>query len=84
MLRRFDMPSPVIDRVKRTLDFFDALREVASGKSITRIAWDNDDMVKMMRVDDLEGEWLCIRTNGHWGRFAVKDGDIIANDWVTV
>lgn len=56
----------------------DALKEVVAGKSITRISWMNNDWC------ELRDGWLMIRREGKWHTWLINDGDLMADDWVTV
>lgn len=71
------MVSPNINKV--TMNFFDALKEVVSGRRITRIEWGDASVYGF-----LHGEWLCIRKDGKIHRWMVNDGDMLAEDWITL
>lgn len=62
------------------LTFYDALREVAAGKKITRTAW-SDPTVCLF----LHGGALHLRkADGTLHTLIVQDGDLEAIDWVVV
>jgi hypothetical protein len=74
--------SPVIEKKEQqeTMSFPDALRELASGKRITRISWGMSDEYGL-----LEDGYLSIhRSNGNTYRWLVNDGDLIGEDWIVV
>jgi hypothetical protein len=62
------------------LSFYDALKEVAAGKRITRQAWENKDVVCYMKnailmitpEDGVEHSWM------------VSEGDMGGVDWIVV
>jgi len=59
-----------------TMSFYDALRKVSQGKTITRISWGNKDYCLM------KDGWLTIYTKGDFHSWIVNDGDMEGNDWV--
>jgi hypothetical protein len=61
------------------MDFPNALRELISGKQITRVLW-NDSTEYGVLVDG----WLTIHTKGEFHRWTVNDGDLLADDWKVV
>lgn len=62
------------------MSFPDAMKEIMAGKKITRIAWKNekifgelkDEVLKLHKDDDVYYQWI------------VSNGDISAEDWVTI
>ena len=65
------------------MDFFDALKEVADGKKITKLEWDDkrtygfikDGLLSIHKAGEAEGidrPWI------------LSDGDILCDDWVVL
>jgi hypothetical protein len=61
-----------------TMDFPDAIREVVSGKKVTRIEWANTD------YGFVKDEWLTISRDGKFHTWLISQGDMDANDWIVV
>ena len=73
------MPTPLLARDTVPMDFFEALRKVATGSKITRTEWGNADVVF------LHAERLHLRkTEGSLHQLLVSLGDLEATDWVVV
>lgn len=68
-------PLPEKNKDAVTMDFPDAIREIISGKKVTRISWGNDD------YGFLKDEWLTIYTGGKFHTWLVSQGDLEGNDW---
>lgn len=70
-------PVPLKDEVIKTLSFFDALKELAGGKRITKLEWADknsygiltDGRLRIMLKDGLH-DWI------------VSDGDLNGVDWI--
>lgn len=76
------MPSPTISSIKakKTMDFYDALREVSDGKKVTRLSWQNPNLCVFMHK-----EFLCHqRSDGSINGLALHRLDIEGIDWVVV
>lgn len=76
--------SPVIKKrvpiQSRTMDFFEALKEVAAGKKITRVEWDNPGIYGALK------ENLLVIHGGRTGddkdhSWIISDGDLLSEDW---
>lgn len=69
-------PQPLPQDKPTTMSFFDALREVQKGRTITRISWANNDYCLM------KDGYLSIFRNGKVHQWIVNDGDMEGNDWI--
>jgi hypothetical protein len=68
--------SPVPTKQIEVLNFFDALREVTLGKTITRISWESNETYLHMA-----GEFLMIHIGDKDHQLIVSRGDIEGIDW---
>lgn len=66
------------DSKPQTMDFYDALKRISEGKSVTRISWANKDYCFM------KDGWLTIFTKNSFHTWSVNDGDMEGQDWVIV
>jgi hypothetical protein len=67
---------PVID-APILLSFGEALKELATGKKITRIEWNNTD------YGFLKNGIVAIHKNGEdFDTWRISDADILATDWI--
>jgi hypothetical protein len=80
------------------MDFFDALRQVLDGKSITKLEWNNPEIKILLDMAQVGPnawqEMLCLRRpNGEdisgekifsTAKLWVSDGDLLGTDWVVV
>lgn len=62
----------------RTMDFPDAIRQIMTGKKISRVSWGNTD------YGLLKDGWLTIWRKDKFSTWLVSDGDIDGNDWIIV
>ena len=70
-------PLPRKQGVSITMNFFDALKKVSEGESVTRISWNNGDYCLM------KDEFLTIFTKGALHIWSVSAGDMIdSEDWI--
>jgi hypothetical protein len=69
-------PTPQGASVTETMSFYDALKKIAEGKSVTRISWGNTDYCLM------KDSWLSIFRNGKFSTWLINDGDMEGNDWI--
>jgi len=60
------------------MNFYDALHEIADGKRVARVVWDNNDYCLMH-----DGK-LSIFTKGKIRPWIVNDGDMEGRDWIVV
>jgi hypothetical protein len=60
-----------------TYSFIDALKELISGRRITRLEWATNDEYGI-----LKDEWLMIFRNGKYHQWLVSKADMEAIDWV--
>lgn len=70
-------PPPVPAKV--LLSFGEAMQQLAQGKKITRVEWDNADYGFLR--DGLVG---IFRNGTEYKFWNINDGDILANDWVVL
>lgn len=79
------------------MDFFDALRQVADGKEITKLAWDDREIRIFMAESNIGNgfcKMVCIRKpNGEdisgekifsTAKWFISEGDFVGSDWVAV
>lgn len=66
------------DKVK-TYTFFDALREVSNGRSITKLEWKNNGIYGKL-VDNK----LYIHIDNEFKQWIISDGDLLGTDWVVL
>ena len=71
------MPNPKVANLQ--MDFYDALRSIASGSKVTRIDWGNQDLYGVLR----DGK-LTLNLHDGFHAWIVSDGDMVAKDWVVV
>jgi len=64
-------------RVQIQLSFYDALKELISGKKMTRLEWGD-----VTEYGFIEGTYLKIHKGGKIHNWIVSEGDIQATDWV--
>ena len=69
-------PLPRKQGVSITMNFFDALKKVSEGETVTRISWNNGDYCLM------KDGWLTIYTKGALHTWSVSDGDMEGEDWI--
>ena len=70
---------PIITENK-LIDFFDALKEVANGKKISRKEWNNDKHYGL-----LKDEFLMIhKSDGSFNKWIVRDCDMVEKDWMVI
>lgn len=71
--------SPPPQVAPETLSFGDAMIQLAKGKKITRVEWDNAD------YGFLKDTFVALLKDGqefaHWN---INDGDILATDWIVL
>lgn len=63
-----------------TLEFYDALKEVAVGKKICKKSWDNPGWYGFMN----EGRLTLHKPAGTLHDWIVTDGDMDGDDWVVI
>lgn len=72
--------SPIESKVEKDLTFPEAIKEVISGRRITRREWEdvkiygflNKDILSLHKIDDKNYQWI------------LNDGDLFANDWIVI
>lgn len=61
----------LVDNVTKTINFFEALKEISAGKKITKLEWGNigiygelaDGLVKIKLADGLLHDWIISETD---------------------
>lgn len=83
--------SSPVQRSVATMDFADAMREVAKDKKVTKEEWGNPDIyvalffMKQINPDTPDGRYLCIRkADGTVHTLVVSDGDMLGEDWTVI
>jgi hypothetical protein len=60
----------------KTMDFYEAIKQIMKGKYVCRISWNNADYCL------LKDGYLSIFTKGDFHSWLINDGDIEGQDWV--
>jgi len=76
---RDDVITPVVPLAPKSMNFYDALREVADGKRIRRLSWEPKDVYGLMM-----NSALMLYMNNKFVNWIVSDGDMSGTDWVVV
>lgn len=63
-----------------TMDFFDALFEVAEGNKITKLEWNNVEIYGLMQDNRLR----IHKDDGLFYDWIISDGDLYGKDWVAI
>lgn len=61
-----------------TMSFYDALKQISTGKRVKRISWANHDYCAM------DNEWLAIFKEGKPFSWCINDGDMEGQDYIIV
>lgn len=61
------------------MSFYDALKQVVDGKSVTKLEWGNPQTIVF-----LESEMLLITIDGKDSSFIIREPDIVGTDWIVV
>jgi hypothetical protein len=72
-------PVPFMAGKAIMLDFFDALKQLAAGKRITRLEWDNKMIYGVLK----DGMVLMHKEN-EWHTWVINDGDLMGKDWIVL
>ncbi len=72
-------PTKILAEITK-LNFFDALKEVAEGKKITRIEWNNIKIYGFLNQDILS----LHKKDGKNYQWIINEGDLLAEDWVVL
>lgn len=70
------MPTPI--GTPRIMDFYDALREVGKGKSVTKLEWQDARIFVYLMGSRL----VITKEDGKSYDFLISDGDMGGEDWV--
>ena len=70
--------SPVIKQPE-TMDFPEAMRKVIEGKKVTRLGWNDRNVYGL-----LKDTFLMLHIRNEFHAWTVSEGDLLAEDWVTV
>jgi hypothetical protein len=73
-------PTPIEDEGPKTLNFYEALKEMLDGKSITKIEWDSVETFGFMEKDVL----ILHFPNGKKQNWIISRADIVGQDWVVL
>lgn len=73
------LPQQVAEEGIMVLNFPNAIQEVINGKRINRLEWNNKEEYGV-----LKDSWLMIYRNGKFYQWTVSDGDMLAEDWITI
>ena len=72
-------PVPIIAGKANTLDFYEALKQIAAGKKITKLEWGNN-----MVYGVLKNGVVSIFDGKEWHTWAVNDGDLAGKDFIVL
>ena len=61
------------------LDFYEAFKQLAEGKLITRIEWNNKEIFGAL----INGKVVLHKEDG-FHIWVINDGDLIAKDWIVL
>lgn len=73
-------PVPTKKNVRRLLNFYEALKEVADGKMIFRIDWQSEGVWGLIYNETL----ALKKSDGKYYSWVVSLGDMLAEDWVVL
>lgn len=75
------MGSPVAGRTeKKQLDFYDALREIMAGKTVTKREWGDRNYYGILE----DGRLRIHKPDGKTYDWILSDGDIYGDDFVVI
>ena len=69
-------PNPIEGTIISGISFSEAIKELANGKKITRLEWNNTD------YGFLKEGFVSIHRNGEDFIWKLSDGDLLATDWI--
>ena len=73
--------SPTKPKVKPAqVDFYEALKQVMTGKSITKLEWGNRNIHGLLKDEHL----MLHKTDNRYYDWILSEGDVRGEDWVTV
>ena len=69
-----------------TMDFFEALRQVAKGETITKLEWDNPRIKCQMMPSNNNAILMIFRADidSKWHSWIINDGDMAGTDWIVI
>lgn len=74
-------PQPVKrDQILPTLTFYDALRELANGKRISKLEWGDNQIFGALRNNEVQ----IHLADGQFKQWTINDGDLFGTDWVVL
>jgi hypothetical protein len=74
--------SPVPQKLNKiqTLTFFEALKQVADGKKITKLEWNDKDIYGEL----VDGKVTIHLKDGLSHPWTISDGDLNGSDWIVI
>jgi hypothetical protein len=79
---------PVTLEAQVTMNFADAINELANGKIISRLEWANPLIFCSLRLQVIDGkdEWIAMihQKDGVFYPWTLSLGDMLGTDWVVV
>lgn len=73
--------SPTKPKTKKTeLDFYEALKEVMTGKSITKLEWGNRNIFGILKDTHL----MLHKNDNRYYDWILSEADIRGDDWVVL
>lgn len=70
---------PVVTKAPVEIDFFEALKRTISGKRITRLSWETNEVFGQMINEELQ-----IFIGGEFKSWTISPGDINGVDWIVL
>lgn len=80
------MPTPIPQEVEtgivppKQIDFFEALKSVADGKSITKLEWKNENIIGLMH----DGRLTILLEDKKLHDWIISDGDMAGTDYIVL
>lgn len=81
MPKRPQAVSPTKKKEKPTeMDFYDALKEIMKGKSVTKLEWGNRNVYGILK----DGHLMLRKTDNRYYDWILSDGDIYGEDFISL
>lgn len=71
-------PTRVVKRV--SLDFYEALKALSEGKSITKLEWGNRNIYGLLK----DGRVMLHKSDNRYYEWIISDGDLFGSDYELV
>ena len=77
---RSHSPTPTKVVKKVNLDFYEALKELNQGSSITKLEWGNRNIYGLLK----DGRVMLHKSDNRYYDWIISDGDLAGDDWELV